>query len=118
MEGQDWKPVVFTKTYEQLVKEKKISQKKVKGGGGGNKNINYIKTDEDDNPIKKKINKFSGKLIQKERVNKKLSRKDLASKCNIKESILGDYESGKIPIPGNHKVIICKHLGITNLNKK
>jgi len=118
MQGQDWEPVVFKKTHEELVKEKRATQKKVKGDGGGNKSVNYIKTDEEDNPIKKKVNKFSGKLIQKERVNKKISRKVLASKCNIKESILSDYESGKIAIPGNHKVIICKYLGITNLNKK
>ena len=119
MNHQDWEPVIFKKSEQQLVKEKKRQPTTVRNGTGGtNTVVQNIKTNEFDEPVKKKPDTFSSKLIQQKRLEKKISRKDLASKCNIKESLLADYEKGKIPIPGNHKISICKHLGISSLKKK
>ena len=125
---QDWDPVVFNKGPDKL----SVAEQKRKGlittvrnsHGGSNSNRDNqnvtIKYDEEGNEIVKiqEPSKDMGKLIQTTRNNKKISRKHLANLCNIKESELGDYETGKKPIPGNHKNIISKHLGLSTLRKK
>ena len=119
MNHQDWKPVIFKKSQQQLIKENKAQPTTIRNNiGGTNTIVQNIKTNEFDEPVKKKPDIFSSKLIQQKRLEKKISRKDLALKCNIKETLLADYEKGKISIPGTHKILICKHLGISSLKKK
>tara|TARA_B100000963_G_scaffold357441_1_gene379647 strand:- start:2461 stop:2784 length:324 start_codon:yes stop_codon:yes gene_type:complete len=80
---QDWEPVVFKakpiKTNYQGIPKPKI----------------------DDDEIKiKKINRDLQVALQKARLAKKLSQKDVAQRMNVKSSDIMNYENGKA-IPNN-----------------
>ena len=123
---QDWTPVVLKKNPVKLP----IAEQKRRGlvttvrneQEGKNNNVQgaTINYDEEGNEIVKiqEPSKGMGQLIQTARTSKKLTRKQLANLCNIRESELGDYETGKKAVPGNHKTIISKHLGIATLKRK
>ena len=123
---QDWKPVVFHKNPAKLpIAEQKrqglvTTVRDPKGGNNNNTQGATINYDEEGNEVVKihEPSKDMGQLIQTARNNKKMTRKELANQCNIRESELGDYETGKKAIPGNHKNIISKKLGIVSLKKK
>lgn len=92
---QDWKQVIIRKKtspgYQKntLTRNSKLSN---------NTNSELI---DDENPIsKKKIDRNISKNIQSARTTQKMTRKQLAQKINIKESVIADYENGKaIPKP-------------------
>ena len=46
-----------------------------------------------------KLEKVLGKALQKARMEKKMSQKDLATKLNAKPQVIQQWEAGKIPIP-------------------
>jgi len=123
---QDWTPVVLKKNPAKLP----IAEQKRRGlmttarneqeGKNSNVQDTVINYDEEGNEIVKipEPSRDMGQLIQTARVSKKMTRKQLANLCNIKESELGEYETGKKAVPGNHKNIISKHLGMSTLKKK
>lgn len=123
---QDWEPVVLKKTKTDMSLAEKKSKglvttvRSADGGNNSNKQNVTIKYDEEGNETVKvqAPSMDMGKLIQSTRNEKKMTRKELASLCNIRESELGDYETGKVAIPGNHKSIIARRLGLTSLKKK
>lgn len=98
MSHQDWNPVVFKKHIPKTVKEAKGMTTQQHSN---KKNINYENTInmrklENEEVEIKKIDLNLSKLIQKARVNNKLSQKDLADKLNLKSNIIQGYESGKV----------------------
>lgn len=100
MSHQDWNPVVFKKHIPKTVKEAKAKGMTTQQHSN-KKNINYENTInmrklENEEVKIKKIDLNLSKLIQKARVNNKLSQKDLADKLNLKSNIIQGYESGKV----------------------
>ena len=109
MSHQDWDPVVFKKRIPV-----KVSEAKAKGlttqQNTNKKNINYENTVsmrklENEEVEIKKIGHSVSKIIQKARMEAKLSQKDLAQKLNLKPTVIQSYESGKA-IP--NKMILVK----------
>ena len=97
MSHQDWDPVVFSKNFKTT--SKKIVEKR--------KNNSQSKLDRNDlDTFKHKTTNNIGKLIQKQRLAMKMNQKDLASKLNVKPSIIIEYESGKAII--NDNKILCR----------
>lgn len=104
------------KLKKELNQVKSIVQKFDAGKNSNNKSIiNSSKLENEEFPEVKKPSKSMGQNIQKARLAKKWSRKDLANQCNLQETLLADYENGKVIIPGNHKSLISKKLGIPSL---
>jgi putative transcription factor len=115
MSHQDWNPVVFKKRIPKTVKEAKAKGMTTQQHSN-KKNINYENTInmrklENEEVEIKKIDLNLSKLIQKARVNNKLSQKDLADKLNLKSNIIQGYESGKV-IP--NKTLLYKMGKILN----
>lgn len=102
---QDWKEVVFKKKYtkeeskQKAIKEGNIkSVRKFKGSDEAHKKR---KLDEETETFKhEKVNLSVGKAIQKARMEKKLTQKELAMKLMVKTNVITDYENGKA-IPDN-----------------
>ena len=101
---QNWEPVIFNKKNTKSNKNTKL-----------NNNINDI--DNEVNHLPEKISLSNSLLIQKGRLNNKLTQKELAKKINIDVSILKNYEIGKTHPDYN---ILCKLEKILKikLNKK
>jgi putative transcription factor len=99
--GQDWEPVVLNNTKKDNIEKKNIVKENV------------------DDIIEKKntVSLSNSLLIQKSRINKKLSQKDLAQKLNIDSKIIQSYECGKAIPEFNIMIKLEKILGI-KLNKK
>tara|TARA_B100001175_G_C19403972_1_gene587692 strand:+ start:138 stop:461 length:324 start_codon:yes stop_codon:yes gene_type:complete len=99
--GQDWEPVVLKKTHNT------------------NKTINVKKVNSDtmDIEIKPTVSLNNSLLIQKARMAKKMSQKDLAQKLNIDSKVIQTYESGKA-IPDNKLMIKLEKILNIKLNKK
>jgi len=100
MSHQNWDQVVFKKRIPKTVKEAKAKGMTTQQQTS-RKNINYENTInmrklENEEVDIKKIDLNLSKLIQKARVNNKLSQKDLADKLNLKSNIIQGYESGKV----------------------
>lgn len=116
MEHQDWKPVILRKpqTKESLIKKGNYTIEK-KQNLGNNKSFSDIsarKLEQEEIPQLPKVSPALSAAISKGRTEKTLTRKDLARLCNLKESIIADYETGKA-IPQTREIqIISKHLGV------
>ena len=107
---QDWKTVILNNSNnvpknvpKNIVKKENI------------KNINSsIKLNENDEVTNiKYISKDISQLIINGRIAKKLTRKDLANKLNLKEDIITSIETGKAIYDGNQIAKIKKLLNIT-----
>ena len=109
---QDWTPVVIKKN--QKINTKKPAEinraiqqgavvetvKKYKAGGNknilNNNNINFAKLEQEDKTPKiKHVSHDLAQKIQQGRLAKKMTRKDLAQRLNVKESVIAEYETGK-----------------------
>jgi len=108
---QDWAPVVLNPG-KTTIQKKRLEQQKIIN----DIHAKSIKLDEDGNPIVKAPDTMIGHTIQQLRTQRKMTRADLAKKCNILENTLAQYENGKMAIPGKVKVVIAKALGVTTLN--
>ena len=109
MSHQDWEPVIFKKRIPVKVKEAKAKGLTTQQNTN-KKNVNYENTVsmrklENEEVEIKKIEHSVSKIIQKARMNAKLSQKDLAQKLNLKPTVIQNYESGKA-IP--NKMILVK----------
>ena len=109
MSHQDWDPVVFKKRIPKTVKEAKAKGLTTQQNTN-KKNVNYENTVsmrklENEEVEIKKIEHSVSKIIQKARMEAKLSQKDLAQKLNLKPTVIQSYEAGKA-IP--NKMILVK----------
>ena len=104
-EHQDWKPVTFVKYKKPTPKEKSETQRRVEAA------THMSKLDNPDY-VPPKPEKVLGKALQKARMEKKMSQKDLATKLNAKPQVIQQWEAGKVPIPGNYIAMINKALAI------
>ena len=100
--GQDWEPVILKKT--------NITSK-----SNTNTKINNDFTMDDE--IKPTVSLSNSLLIQKARMAKKMSQKELAQKLNIDSKIIQTYESGKA-IPEHKLMIKLEKILNVKLNKK
>lgn len=118
MSHQDWDNVVFKKKAPTSVANAKSRGIKVSKELRGEKNeqykntLNKRKLDNEEIEIKK-IDFNLSKLIQKARVEKKLSQKQLAEQLNLKATVIQGYESGKA-IP--NKTLLYKMGKILNMH--
>ena len=95
MEHQDFKVVVLRKNKE----EGKSTPSKQSGSHfQSNQQAKLEKTDDVMKP--KMFTSEFGKKLASERVQKNMSRKDIAMRLNVKESIIGDIENGKLLYDG------------------
>mmetsp|Transcript_18348 Transcript_18348/g.36054 ORF Transcript_18348/g.36054 Transcript_18348/m.36054 type:complete len:174 (-) Transcript_18348:640-1161(-) len=101
MDHQDWESVTWSKAPSkvsaaragQLDTEKKF-------GAGGNAQAsggsNAVKLEEDSESFANaKVSQELKKMLQLERQKAGLTQKDLATACNLKATIIQDYEAGK-----------------------
>lgn len=111
--GQDWGEVNVGRASANRVSVPKtaagVSRMKAMGmvaaekkhGAGGNASahsgagINARKIEESDELKHNKVDKNLSKAIQQARMAKKMTQKDLATKCNEKPQVIGEYENGK-----------------------
>ena len=97
MEHQDWTPIYIrattelNKTPQQKEKEKNREENKVKFA----KENKIEKQIEDGNLKHKKMDVSFGKDLQKKRLSRGMTQKDLAQKLNIPAKDINDIEAGK-----------------------
>ena len=119
-EHQDWNDVVFKKkqsntlTNDDIRKSNYKTKQKITSNTFNNANNQKLyKIDNESESFE--INKISlslSKQIQKARLTKKLTQKELALQSNVSIKIINEYESGKA-IPNNAiKMKIQKILGV------
>ena len=101
MNTQDWDPVILNKINKQQL----------------NTNLTSPLIDKEDIEPIAKISLSNSLLIQKARLNMKLSQTVLANKINIDVNVFKKYESGKITPAFNILIKLEKALNI-KLNKK
>ena len=86
MQHQNWDNVTWTKP--------KTTINQVNTNRTSNRTFNELNSD--DPPVFKKISHSLRILLQKARTSKKLTKKELALKVNVKENVISDYENGKV----------------------
>ena len=103
MDCQDWKAVVINK---KVLKKEKISQNETKQKEKKLEN-------ETEQFTHKKLGVSFKKAIQQARLSQKITQKDLATKLNVKPSVINSYENGTC-IPNNQfithieRILKCK----------
>jgi ribosome-binding protein aMBF1 (putative translation factor) len=108
---QDWKTVtignpalVKKNQAKEIIAKKDLSKSNINSS---------VKLDENDEVIKiKTVPRETANLIVAGRINKKLTRKQLANNLNLKEAILEEIETGKAIYDGNLIAKIKKYLSI------
>ncbi len=110
MEGQDWKPVKWTKAgqSDKTINSNNTNSNNTKGGTLTKKDKQLL----DEDYVPQKINHNTKILISQARNNKKLNRKQLAGQMNIKEELVTQWENGKSLPVGPLKSKLQKILGI------
>ena len=106
---QDWENIVFTKKSKEQVEKEKKSKIKL-----SDETLRLNKIDSSDRDEKhKKIEFKHSQLIQKARLIKKMTQKQLAQKLYIDINLISQYESGKI-VP-NRQILnkLAKELNIS-----
>lgn len=81
------------RTGSVLATEKKYGTTNVKNNPEGQRLAKLDNTD--DIVAVKKLDVSVGKAIQQARQEKKMTQKDLATKCNEKPQVINDYEAGR-----------------------
>lgn len=120
MQDQDWTPVILNGK-PSVIKEKssvskKISNKQSKGNSG--RKLQKIEEQAEEGNFKiDTLDMSTKKAIMKARQEKGWSQKEFATKCNLNQNNIRDYESGKVVPPGDHLTRMSKILGI-KLKKK
>jgi ribosome-binding protein aMBF1 (putative translation factor) len=108
MEYQDWKSVV-------LKEKTPIIPKNIVAKPLASKISSSVKLNENDEIASiKYICKRDSLTITNARNLKKLTRKDLANKVNVKEDVIKDIETGKLIHDGNLIARIKKYLGVSS----
>ena len=92
MEHQDWNTLYLN--VDKKMKEKdKDKEKKI---SHGNKELKIEKQIEEGKMIHKKMDINFGKELQKYRLSKNMTQKDIAQKLNISFKDINDIENGKM----------------------
>tara|TARA_B110000971_G_C20000826_1_gene496740 strand:+ start:1617 stop:1934 length:318 start_codon:yes stop_codon:yes gene_type:complete len=105
MSHQDWTPQILNKSKAPLITDIIAKEKNVLNPS--------VKLDENDEVIKiKTVPKDTSTMITNARNLRKLTRKDLANKLNLKEDIITNIETGKAIYDGNQIAKIKRFLGI------
>jgi putative transcription factor len=89
MEHQDWNPVVLRKDSKQALTARKHPHNRP-----GTKT--FLDLDSDDPTAPKRIGYTLRIAIQSARQAKKLTQKELATKLNVTQGTITDYENGKV----------------------
>ncbi|GMG45916.1 unnamed protein product [Ambrosiozyma monospora] len=76
-----------------VASEKKYASTNVKGDVEGQRLTKVDRSD--DIIVPKKLDVSVGKAISKARLEKKMTQKDLATKCNEKPNVINDYEANR-----------------------
>jgi putative transcription factor len=126
MEHQDWNTTVLRKTSTQIAKnnkKNKLSTADTMLKHNATKNTqrqNNFGSKIDDNEYlpQEKISHGLKLNIQKGRMAKKLSQKQLATQCNLPTSTIKDYESGNVVPNGQILNKLSRVLGVTLKNTK
>ena len=106
---QDWKPVILTKNVPKKQPRNMVTRDTLPKITTSSS----VKLNENDEVTKiKYVTKDISQLITSGRINKKYTRKDLASKLNVKEDVITDIENGKAIYNGELIVKIKKVLEI------
>lgn len=101
---QDWNKVVWKKPAPRTVVEarargfKVVTKNRVTGARNTNNKHNkkMAKVDAEDTTfVIKKVSRNVSVAIQKGRTSKKMKQSDLARRCNVKPSVINDYEQGR-----------------------
>lgn len=87
MDYQDWEPVVFTKNNNNN-NNNSINKRK--------KPTKFQELDGDEPPVPKQIDRKISTEISQKRSAKGLTQKKLAQQLNLQQSLINDYESGKV----------------------
>lgn len=101
MEHQDFKVVVLRKNKSDVKSDPN------KHSSSHFQSSQQAKLDKADDIVKPKMFTVEfGKKLSSERLGKNMSRKDIAMKLNVKESIISDIENGKLLYDGSivHKL--------------
>jgi putative transcription factor len=95
MDHQDWKPVILKKKTASITGSG--SQKKYNGGTNKQRtqDRDLRKLDEDELPTTKSYDVGFRKRLQQARQENKMTQKELAQKCNVKQTVIVDCENGK-----------------------
>jgi len=89
MNHQDWTPVIFNKSTKPTIKRPALSEDAIR-----------MRKLEDEEYVLPKISIAVQQQIKDARVSKGWTQKDLASRLNVKASVINGYESGSV-IPDN-----------------
>jgi putative transcription factor len=93
MDNQDWKPLTF---HKQPPKSNKTqNQLQQKGTKLDNENENFTH---------KKLDTSFKVAMQKARLNAKVTQKDLATRLNVKSTVINSYENGSC-VPNNDFIV-------------
>ena len=106
---QDWENITYKKKSNETLSNEKKDRVKL-----SDEAIRLYKVENnDENEKHKKIDHKHCQLIQKGRLAKKMSQKDLARKLNMDANLISQYESGKA-IP-NRQILnkLSRELNIT-----
>jgi putative transcription factor len=100
MDHQDWKPVILKKkttTSSRGGAAGAGSQKKYNGGTNKQsaQDRNLRKLDEDELPTTRHYDVGFRRRLQQARQEKKMTQKELAQKCSVKQTVIVDCENGK-----------------------
>lgn len=111
MQHQDWKAVLLKNIN---IVPKIVPKNIVKKEDLPRSSINpSVKLDENDEVLKiKYVSKDISQLVINGRIAKKLTRKDLANKLNLKEDIITNIETGKAIHDGDQIARIKRILGL------
>ena len=110
MDHQDWETVIFKKKKVLTTNEKRELDLK-------RERYNKFKKDNEELPKVKKTELDVRKFLEKGRVRKGLSQIKLAQLLNVNNSVIIQWENGKVPIPKKMYQKINNTLSI-NLTKK
>lgn len=108
MDHQDWN-TLYLKADEKVKEKDKVKEKKI---SQGNKELKIEKQIDEGVMIHKKMDKNFGRELQKYRLSKNMTQKDIAQKLNIPFKDINDIENGKMkhngPLMGKIKRLINK----------
>jgi len=114
---QDWKPVVLKKTQKQLMNSNKaskniITNKNYKANSSSTQLSKKVLDDDNDDFKIETVSRSLSVQIQKARIFKKMSQKDLANQMNTQVSIIQSYENGKATPNGEFLAKMSRILGV------
>lgn len=115
MEHQDWKTLVIRgKPLDQTKNAMRAGQYETVEKSKKNPDLHKAKIEhETENFELPRVSHALSQTIQQARTSHHWTRKELANKLNVKESVIADYENGKAIPEGHLLQKLSKILGVT-----